>query len=80
MGALSKVLVILMFSGLGVTAYAGSVMGWGMGSLRSPSTQAQIKKNCPGYYQSPDGDCLRRTYRSYFLVRGLRGGGFGGGK
>ncbi|MEM7658950.1 MAG: hypothetical protein AAF399_22695 [Bacteroidota bacterium] len=80
MGALARVLVLLMFAGLGVTAYAGSVVGWGIGGLRNQQTMTQIKKNCPEYYQNRNGDCLRTTFRSYYLLYGMRGGGFGGGK
>jgi hypothetical protein len=80
MSALSKLLVVLMFGGLGLTAYAGSVLGWGLSGLSNRSTMNQIKQNCPNYYRSPNGDCLRTTFRSYYLMRSVRGGGFGGGK
>ncbi len=80
MSLLSKFLVVLLFLGMGVTAYAGAVMGWGLSGINNRQTISKIKENCPQYYRSPNGDCLQRTYRSYFLVRGLRGGGFGSGK
>ncbi len=80
MGALSKLLVVFLFGGMGVAAYTGSVMGWGLGGLRNQKTASVIEENCPDYRRQPNGDCLARTYRSYYLVRGIRGGGFGGGK
>jgi hypothetical protein len=80
MGAFSRILVLLMFGGLGLTAYAGSVAGWGIGGLTNKKTMEEIRTNCPEYYQNRNGDCLRTTFRSYYLVYGMRGGGFGGGK
>lgn len=80
MSGLSKVLVVLIFAGIGLTAYAGSTTGWGVSGLTDKKTMAQIKENCPEYYQNRNGDCLRSTFRSYFLINSTRGGGFGGGK
>ena len=80
MNGLTKLLAILMFAGIGATAYAGSTMGWGVSGLTNDKTMAQIKKNCPDYYQNRNGDCLRSTFRSYYLIRGSRGGSFGSGK
>lgn len=80
MGALSKLLVVMMFGGLGLTAYAGSVIGWGINGLANRRTMNQIQQRCPNYYRNPGGDCLRTTFRSYYLMRGVRGGGFGAGK
>ncbi|MEL6672645.1 MAG: hypothetical protein AAFR61_10660 [Bacteroidota bacterium] len=65
---------------IGGVAYAGSVRGWGVGGLQDPATMSVIKKNCPNYYQSRDGACLGRTFRSYYLFRGVTGGGPGYGK
>lgn len=76
----TRILIILAFGGLALGAYAGSVTGWGIGTLANRKTQEQITQNCPGYYQSPGGDCLGRTFRSYYLIRTIGGGGFGGGK
>jgi hypothetical protein len=80
MTGLTKLLVILIFGGLGATAYAGAALGWGVGGLKDPRTMQEISQNCPDYYQNRNGDCLQRTYRSYFLLRGVRGGSFGSGK
>lgn len=80
MGGLSRLLVILMFGGLGAAAYAGSVIGWGINGLVSRSTMNQIQQRCPDYYRTPNGTCLRSTFRNYYLMRGVRGGGFGSGK
>ncbi|MEM7372511.1 MAG: hypothetical protein AAF587_28080 [Bacteroidota bacterium] len=80
MNGLSKILVILVFAGMGLTAYAGSTLGWGVSGLTDKKTMEQIKENCPEYYQNRNGDCLRTTFRSYYLIHGVRGGGFGGGK
>ena len=80
MSGLGKILVVLIFAGVGLTAYAGSTMGWGVSGLTDKKTMEEIQKNCPEYYQNRNGDCLRTTFRSYFLIYGVRGGGFGGGK
>ena len=80
MSTLSKLLVVLMFGGMGVTAYAGSVMGWGINGISNHQTMSEIREKCPDYYRNPNGDCLRTTFRSYYLMRGVRGGGFGSGK
>ena len=80
MKGFAKILVILSFIGLGLTAYAGSQMGWGVHGLGDRETEEQIKKNCPNYYQNRNGECLSQTFRSYFLIRSVRGGSFGGGK
>ncbi|MEO1449521.1 MAG: hypothetical protein AAFV07_08310 [Bacteroidota bacterium] len=80
MGTLAKALIILSFVGLGMTAYAGSTMGWGVSNVMSHKTMNEIKQNCPDYYTNRNGDCLRTTFRSYYLMTGLRGGGFGSGK
>ncbi|MCB0836643.1 MAG: hypothetical protein KDD63_03015 [Bacteroidetes bacterium] len=80
MNAFAKILTILVFIGFGLSLYAGSKAGWGVSGLRDQATIDQIKKNCPEYYQNKNGDCLRSTFRSYFLIYGSRGGGFGSGK
>ena len=80
MSALNKILIILLFSGMGLGAYAGSSFGWGLPGVRNQQTMAQIKQNCPNYYQTRDGRCMATTFRSYFLMRSVRGGGFGSGK
>lgn len=80
MNSLSKILVILVFAGLFTGVYAASVNGFGVGDLRDQETMAQVKKECPDYYQNRNGECLGRTFRSFYLVRGLRGGGPGFGK
>ncbi len=79
MATFSRILVILIFTALGAGAYFASTTGLGMAGIRNQQTITQVRNNCPDYYQTRDGDCLGRTFRSYFLVRGLRGGGFGGG-
>ena len=71
--------VLITLAVFGSTLVASS-QGWGIGTFESRKTRAEIEENCPGYYRNPQGDCLGRTFRSYYLVRGMRGGGFGGGK
>ena len=75
----TKALIVLIFLGFGLVVYAGSVRGWGISGMDNPKTRAEIEQNCPNYYRTKDGDCLQRTFRSYYLVRAMRGGGFGGG-
>lgn len=75
-----KIIAIALLSGMGLSAYAASTMGLGMRPLKNQQTMATIKKNCPDYYQNKDGACLGRTFRSYFLIRSISGGGFGSGK
>ncbi|RMG27359.1 MAG: hypothetical protein D6730_07330 [Bacteroidetes bacterium] len=69
-----------MFAAWGVLIFAAARSGWGVSGLDNPKTRAAIEQNCPDYYRTKSGDCLRRTFRSYYLVHGIRGGGFGGGK
>lgn len=76
----TKILLTLIFAAFGLVVYAASYTGWGVHGLNNPETRATIEQNCPDYYRNQDGDCLRKTFRSYYLVRGLRGGGFSGGK
>jgi len=71
--------ILLTLSIFGSTILASS-RGWGVGDLNNRKTRAEIEQNCPGYYQNPQGHCLGRTFRSYYLIRGIRGGGFGSGK
>ncbi|RMG75305.1 MAG: hypothetical protein D6722_01325 [Bacteroidetes bacterium] len=80
MSLFTRILIILAFGGLALGAYAASVTGFGVGNLVNRKTRDQITQNCPDYYRSPGGDCLGRTFRSYYLVRTMSGGGFGGGK
>jgi hypothetical protein len=80
MNALGKLLVLLIFAGFGLTVYAGSMVGWGISGPMDKKTMSQIKQNCPDYYKNRNGDCLRTTFRSYYLMRGVRGGSFGSGK
>ncbi|GAB4422475.1 MAG: hypothetical protein OHK0039_38560 [Bacteroidia bacterium] len=79
MRLLTRVLILVLFGGMGLAAFAGSVAGWGIGGLASPAVRTQIEQQCPGYYRNRDGNCLGNTFRSYFLVRSLQGGGFGNG-
>ena len=80
MNGLTKILSILILGGLLLVAYQGSVMGWGLGGLDSAETRKSVEQQCPDYYRNRNGDCLRRTFRSYYLLNRVRGGGFGGGK
>lgn len=80
MSTLTKLIIVLIFGAWGVGMFAAARTGLGVRGLDNPQTRTVIKQNCPNYYGSPNGDCLRRTFRSYFLVRSIRGGGFGGGK
>ena len=80
MNGFAKILTMLVFIGFGLSLYSGAKAGWGVSGLRDQQTMSEIKKNCPEYYQNKDGECLRSTFRSYFLLRGTRGGGFGSGK
>ena len=71
---------VVLTLGIFFATIVASSRGWGIGELENRQTRAEIEKNCPGYYQNPQGDCLGRTFRSYYLLRGVRGGGFGSGK
>lgn len=74
-----RTVVIMIFLGGGILMYVASAQGWGIKGLDDPVTRKEIQENCPDAYKNSQGDCLRRTFRSYYLVRGIRGGGFGGG-
>lgn len=80
MNGLTKILSIGIVSGLLLVAYTGSVMGWGLSGIDSSKTRQTVEEQCPGYYKNRNGDCLRSSYRSYYLMSRVRGGGFGGGK
>lgn len=79
MKPLNKILIIGIMASIGLTMYAGSALGWGIGGLEDKKTKEEIQQNCPNYYTSRSGDCLGTTFRSYYLMRGLRGGSFSGG-
>jgi len=76
----TKILIVLLFGGFCFSILLASVYGWGVSGMTSRKTQSEIQQNCPNYYQNPRGDCLGRTFRSFYLIRSVRGGGFGGGK
>ncbi|MEO1806186.1 MAG: hypothetical protein AAFU33_15320 [Bacteroidota bacterium] len=80
MSVINKFWIVLTFSSIGFGAFAGTNQGWGLSNVRNNKTMAQVKRNCPDYYQSRDGRCLNTTFRSYLLLRTVRGGGFGSGK
>lgn len=80
MSAFTKILIVLIFAAWGLIMFAGARSGWGISGLDNPKTREVIEKNCPDYYRTKNGDCLRRTFRSYYLIHGIRGGGFGSGK
>ncbi|MCI4669405.1 MAG: hypothetical protein MRZ79_14815 [Bacteroidia bacterium] len=75
-----KLIAVGLLCGMGLSAYAASTFGLGMQPLRNQQTMTTIQNNCPDYYQNKDGRCLGRTFRSYFLIRSISGGGFGSGK
>lgn len=75
-----KIIVYSIFIGLALLTYTLSASGFGVSGLNNPKTKARIQENCPNYYQSRNGECLRTTFRTYYLVRGFGGGGFGSGK
>jgi len=75
-----KIIAVVLLSGIGIGAYAFSTVGWGMKPLRNQQTMSTIRQNCPGYYENRSANCLGRTFRSYFLIRSISGGGIGGGK
>ena len=52
--------------------------GIGSGSIHDASVM-KATKECPDHLKDPSGKCPPKVYRSYFLVRTHRGGGFGGG-
>lgn len=79
MASFSRILVVLLFVVLAAGAYIASARGIGMKGIHNQQTVDQIRTNCPDYYRTQNGDCLGRTFRGFFLVRGVRGGGFGGG-
>ena len=58
--------------------YFASSMGLGSNSLHN-SKIMKAPKECPDNLKDANGNCPPKTYRSYFLVRTHRGGGFGGG-
>ena len=76
----NRILVILICMAFGLSVYAASVTGFGIRNVQNESTKREISQNCPDYYTNKNGDCLGRTFRGYYMVRGLRGGGFGSGK
>jgi hypothetical protein len=80
MSGLTKILSIGIVAGLLLVAYTGSVMGWGLSGLDSEKTRQAVASQCPEYYKNHNGDCLRSSFRSYYLMSRVRGGGFGGGK
>lgn len=80
MSGLTKILSIGIVAGLLLVAYTGSVMGWGLSGLDSESTRKVVEEQCPDYYKNRNGDCLRSSFRAYYLISRVRGGGFGGGK
>jgi len=77
---LSKGAIIGIFSLFFVGAYAMTNSGMGVGNIRNPQTVADIKKNCPDYYVERNGQCLRKTFRSIYVLHYYSGGGYGGGK
>ena len=80
MRSVTRILIVILFIAFVVGTFAASTSGLGVSGIQNQETMSQIKKNCPDYYQNRNGDCLRRTYRSYFLIRSTRGGGPGFGK
>ncbi|MEM6766591.1 MAG: hypothetical protein AAF824_24420 [Bacteroidota bacterium] len=77
MKAYFRTVVIMIFLGGGILMYVASAQGWGVKGLDDPTTRQEIQQNCPDDYRNSQGDCLKRTFRSYYLARGIRGGGFG---
>lgn len=76
-----RLIIAVIFLGLLVYTYRASAQGWGMKlGMQDSNTMSEIEKNCPDYYVNRDGECLRRTFRSYYLIRGVQGGGPGSGK
>lgn len=81
MRTLWKIIIFAIFLGLLIVTYNASAQGWGMKlGLKDSDTMTEIEQNCPDYYINRDGECLRRTFRSYYLIRGVQGGGPGSGK
>ncbi|MDX1906859.1 MAG: hypothetical protein SF053_07465 [Bacteroidia bacterium] len=79
MSAFSRIMILLLLGAMGLTAYAGSVIGWGVTGLANKQTMEVIRQNCPDYYRNHNGQCLGTTFRSYYLLRHQSGGGIGGG-
>lgn len=63
---------------LTVGTFWASGRGVGSGKIHNSSVMT-APKECPDHLKDPSGNCPGKTYRSYFLVRTHRGGGFGGG-
>ncbi|MEM6802507.1 MAG: hypothetical protein AAF696_13950 [Bacteroidota bacterium] len=81
MRSISKIIIFFVFIGILAFTYKASAQGWGMKlGMQDSNTMSEIEKNCPDYYVNRDGECLRRTFRSYYLIRGVQGGGPGSGK
>ncbi len=68
----------LLFGGflvLGLFSFSLSIAGSGVTALKDPNIARDIKKNCPDYYQNRNGDCLKKTFRSYYFLHRTRGSG-----
>ena len=76
----SKILLAI-FLVLGLLSFSISKAGAGVTALKDPKIAKDIKKNCPNYYQNRNGDCLKKTFRSYYFLYLTRGSGsHGSGK
>lgn len=74
MKSITKILIVGCFLAFGAAVYAGSSIGWGVSALKDHKTMSQIEQDCPNYYTSRDGQCLRTSFRSiYFLRTGYSG-------
>lgn len=69
MKSLTKALIVGCFVAIAGLTYASSVGGWGVSAFKSHKTMDQIKKDCPNYYTSKDGQCLRTSFRSIYFLR-----------
>ncbi|MDX2283166.1 MAG: hypothetical protein NW241_03355 [Bacteroidia bacterium] len=74
-----KLLTILLCGGISLAAYTASTRGWGASDLTDSQTMAELRRNCPEGYRDRNGECLRTTFRSYYLPRMVQDGGLGSG-
>ncbi len=79
MSQLGKIITFGLLFMFGITLFGFSRSGVGASTFKDHKTMAELKKNCPNYYQNVNGECLRTTFRSIYFIRGFSGGGSSGG-
>ena len=71
----SSKIILAVFLVLGILSFSVSRAGAGVDKLKDPNIAASIKKECPDYYQNKNGDCLKKTFRSYYFLHRTRSSG-----